>query len=593
MNKNNASKNVGTATSVIFSVFISFHFIVLVLPLKAQLLSPSDPMRDYVRSLILSVYSSDTHSSGPEHPKSYLFNTGLVHQTDLNKSAIPAISHPWQNHLYFSDAGSATIHSSQEKLASPNKLVFRAFAPSFYQSTNTELPLGGNDGALWQGAGRNQTLQIGYHLAYQRFRVEGKPQFLYSENLDFPRHPLSPETLLPEDVTMSEWAEPLVRADLPQRFGNRKIYTLDPGMFSARLEFDRWMMGISKASMWAGPSYEQPLLLGNHAPPFWHGHIGTGVPIPTVAGHLFGRIFWGHLQDSEYFMDAVDADRYVNGLHIVWMPWFANGLELGYNRVMIGAWPGTAAAMETWFNVFRSNPREPETSAEWKTPQDEFFAKSSFTFRYAVPNAGFEIYAEYGRNDYRRPLREFLMEPEINRAHLFGFLKRFDLHPRHWLTVRTELVMLENNAIASTYRPTRTWFEHPTIYGGFTHKGQSLGSSLGPGGSTQMAVLRWYHPFGMIGVRGARVVHNNDRLETYRNYYMTEVLGRWDLHAKIHMIEMNYGMEGVLFLPFAGVELQFSITSSRIENIYNQRLVDMNNIRSEFGLRFYPASWVR
>jgi len=108
-----------------------------------------------------------------------------------------------------------------------------------------------------------------------------------------------------------------------------------------------------------------------------------------------------------------------------------------------------------------------------------------------------------------------------------------------------------------------------------------------------MAVLRWYHPFGLIGVRGARVVHNNDRLETYRDYYMSEVLGRWDLHAKIHMIEMQYGLEGLIFLPVAGVELQFSITKSRIENIYNQREVDMDNLHSEITLRFSPSGWLR
>ena len=467
------------------------------------------------------------------------------------------------------------------------------YAPTFMETENSDLAMGGNDGALWQGRGRNQWMSLGFHLEMGALKIDARPYFIYSENLDFPMHPIDPETLLPEDMNMSQMAEPLVRADLPQRFGSKTINRLDAGLFSARVEVNSFTFGISKSSMWSGPSYENPLLLGNQAPGFWHGHVGTGAPLQTAVGGIYSRLFWGKLEDSGYFMKDAEAHRYVNGLILVWQPWFAKGLEFGFHRVGIGRWPGTAGAMETWFDVFRMNPREPETAEEWESPEDDFFAKTSMSMRYAVPGAGFEFYAEYGRNDYRRSLRDWFLEPEINRAHLFGFVKRFEPHPRHWFTARAELVMLENNATASTYRPTRTWFEHPSIYGGFTHQGQTLGSSLGPGGSTQQAVLRWYHPFGMLGVRGARVVHNNDRLETYRNYYMTEFLRKWDLHAKVHMVEMNYGLEGVFFVPSVGLEIQFNVLKSRVENIYNQREVDMDNLRTEIVLRFSPSGWIR
>lgn len=565
-------------------------------PLSAQLIDPSDTMRDYLRMMRME-YSEDQDA-----PFTYLFQTGLPVKMQKKRS----VMHPWSRHAYFQDVyeassnqtftsktASGQTNAPRTKSSKLPSFQITPYAPSFIESENSNLAMGGNDGALWQGRGRNQLMSLGFHMDFGALKVDARPHFVFSENLEFPMHPFDPETLLPEDMKMSPMAEPLVRADLPQRFGDKTINRIDTGLFSARLEFDSFTMGVSKTSMWSGPSYENPLLLGNHAPGFWHGHVGTSTPLTTAAGGIFARLFWGQLKDSDYFIRDTEADRYVNGLMLVWQPWFAKGLEFGFHRVGIGHWPGTAGAMETWFDVFRMNPREPETVEEWESPNDDFFAKSSMSVRYAVPGAGFEFYAEYGRNDYRRSLREWFLEPEINRAHLFGFVKRFEPHPRHWFTARAELAMLENNAIASTYRPTRTWFEHPSIYGGFTHQGQTLGSSLGPGGSTQQAVLRWYHPFGMLGIRGARVVHNNDRIETYRNYYMTEFLGRWDLHAKIHMIEMNYGLEGVFFVPSAGLEIQFNVLKSRVENIYNQRQVDMNNIRTEIVVRFSPSGWIR
>ena len=549
----------------------------------AQLISPLDPIRDYSRMLSLSIQANESDES---IQSSYLFHNGLPGRSGSNLEHGHRGQHPWSTLAIFRS------RNQVQSLGTMNPSIV-PYTTVFTETENSELAMGRNDGSMWQGKGRNQLFTTGVQLGIGNFRMDARPNFLFNENLDYPLHPLQSQTLLSDEMIMSPFAEPMVRADLPQRFGNRKMYQFDPGFFSARIESDQLVVGISRTSMWTGPSYENPLLLGNHAPGFWHWHIGTDRPIKTVIGGIQAWYFWGHLEDSDYFIKGVDADRYVNGLTFVWQPRFANGLEFGFHRVGIGKWAGTAGAMETWFDVFRPNPREPETEEEWESPKDDFFAKSSLSMRYAVPGAGFEFYAEYGRNDYRRSLREWFLEPEINRAHLFGFLKRFEPHPRHWFTFRTEFVMLENNAIASTYRPTRTWFEHPSIHGGFTHQGQTLGSALGPGGSTQMAVLRWYHPFGLIGVRGARVVHNNDRLETYRDYYMSEVLGRWDLHAKIHMIEMQYGLEGLIFLPVAGVELQFAITKSRIENIYNQREVDMDNLHSEITLRFSPSGWLR
>jgi hypothetical protein len=429
----------------------------------------------------------------------------------------------------------------------------------------------------------------GVRLQYGAFSMDVRPVLVYSENRDFVLSPLDPGLFLPEGTTVSEYARPLVRADVPQRFGDGELRRLDPGL--SRLQYARtgWRAGLSWEPVWTGPAVYNPLLMSNNAPGFLHAFASTNNPIQTSEGTLHLRYFWGALRSSDYFIDDQNTRRYTTGISVAFAPRRAPGLELGLHRVAYGDWAGRLAGPAVFFRALQLNPKEPEAGAP---PDRDFLAMFSLSARWALPGTGFETYMEWGRNDYRRGLRDLFLEPELNRGYVFGFLNRFDVADRHWVVFNAEMTQLENSSITTLQRPRRTWYEDPYILGGFTHRGQALGAAIGPGSSAQTFALSWYHPYGMIGASVGRVVHNNDRLFNYRAFY-EELQGgfRWNTLRKLHQVEMRYSAWILVFLPY-DAELQLGLVENRIENQYNVINADVSNTRFEFTLRLRRPGWL-
>ncbi|MDX1642318.1 MAG: hypothetical protein R3220_11505, partial [Balneolaceae bacterium] len=201
------------------------------------------------------------------------------------------------------------------------------------------------------------------------------------------------------------------------------------------------------------------------------------------------------------------------------------------------------------------------------------------------PQAGFELYAEWGRNDNRRSLRDFISEPEYNRGYILGFLKTFHLTDTRSLLLSTEFTNIENSSVTSTFRDFNTWYEHEVIQQGFTHQGQSLGTGIGPGSSTQVFKLSYYEKRGMLGVSMQRVAMHNDRFHRYRDTYreLYPYPEYWFMVDR-HEVQMNYGFHGLLFLPY-GLELQLDYHIGKFENRYNIYQRDVTNRLLKVTLR--------
>jgi hypothetical protein len=90
-------------------------------------------------------------------------------------------------------------------------------------------------------------------------------------------------------------------------------------------------------------------------------------------------------------------------------------------------------------------------------------------------------------------------------------------------------------------RPRPTFYEHSVVTQGYTHEGQLLGASVGPGGSTQAISLDVYAPWGMWGALVRRRVHDNDA-------YWVWALAN-GLSFDQHHVSMDAGAE---VLRFAG-----------------------------------------
>ncbi len=545
-------------------------------------ISPGDPLELYLRAV--------APHPGYDSQSSWLLRPVNIHRQKNETGLGP---HPWMNHTHL---------SSSDDTEGP--FHYRIYTAEFYRSNNSDLPMGQNDGVLWQGRGLNYLFTAGAGVQYGLFTAVFRPQFAFSENLDFPLEGRDPSYIPDYDISLhprysgSEFQDFLLYADYPIRFGEEKFSTFDLGDSFIQAEYNGFAGGLSNERLWTGPAVHNPLIFSNHAPGFFHGFIGTVEPYRTKIGSFEGRWIWGSLRSSKFYGDVanngdaaiINDPRYITALSVNYSPSVLPGLSVGFTRAAV-SYASDGIDFSGLFRVFRSSlpPPDEETAVE-----DYFFNKSSFFARWVFPSANFEAYAEWGRNDDSRPFRDFIAEPELNRGFVLGFLKNFRIGSMHNLLLNTEVTNLENSSVTATKRDFNIWYTNPVIGQGFTHKGQVLGAGIGPGSSTQFMGLQYYNRWGRAGVSGRRIAHNIDRLFKHEDY-LRDNFARFPeffFLAGRHEIEMRYTLDLLIFLPY-GLEFVTAYRIGKTENRYYMRGVDINNYQFSFTLRFTPPGNIR
>jgi len=515
-------------------------------------LMPDDPMELYVRAFVSPGY----YESEPSlliRPAAQNLHYGLT------------FTHPWVKHPFF-----RTVNETERTVS------FLVFSPKIFRSFNTEIPTGANDGALWQGRGVNYTISSGVGANYGPLTIVFRPTYNYSENREFELSPY------PSLSGLSPYAMPLSNIDMPERFGDESLESFNLGDSFIQLDHFGFAAGFSNQRIWTGPAIYNPLILSYNAPGFLHAYIGTNDPLKFRFGQIETKWYWGSLRESDYFdEDPLNDKRYITGLNFSYSPSILPGLHLGINRTAYSYYPDNGLGVPELFMAFRLSQTD-----NVRDPQKVYHTMTSFFGRWVFPDAGFEMYAEWGRNDNKRRLRDLFAEPELNRGYVLGFIKSFHLSQKRKLLLNTEITNVENASVASQGRRFNTWYEHRTIRQGFTHEGQVLGASIGPGSSTQQMRLGYYDSWGYIGVSGKRVAMYNDRYHRYKETYRN--LHRWPqfwFMIDRHMVQMNYGFHGLLILPY-GLELQLDYHIVNIENNHNRYHRDLKNNHFQFTVRY-------
>jgi hypothetical protein len=144
--------------------------------------------------------------------------------------------------------------------------------------------------------------------------------------------------------------------------------------------------------------------------------------------------------------------------------------------------------------------------------------QATFFFRYAVPKAQAEIYAEYGRRDHAYNWRDAVLSPEHSRGFLFGFIKLVDLPQSNSgkkIQIRGEVIH-QQEPVNRYVRylglgGDSSWQLHYQVrsYGNY---GQALGTGIGTGSNIQIlevAVVEGWNKLGMV-------FH---RLENHMDFY--------------------------------------------------------------------------
>lgn len=359
--------------------------------------------------------------------------------------------------------------------------------PALGTSVNSGYAWGSNDAAVWQGRGLTAWTTAGVEGRWHFLSARMEPLVAYAANSEFELRPGGAPT---------GFESPVNGIDVPQRFGDGPLTTIDPGQSYVRVDVGPAAAGFSTANVVWGPGIRHSLLFGANAPGFPHLFVGTNRPIRTPVGSLAGQVLYASLSESNWARPSVIERRFSAGLVATWSP-FDGAVELGASRFYHRPWPSELGLQDLLV---------PLGSAFYDEEYlDEGISDNQLATVFArleAPQLGLELFGEFGRNDRAVDLRDIAVEPEHNAAWMLGLLHatRPDSSNGAFWTTRIEVVNARASRIQALRRPQALFYTHGRILQGHTHRGQLLGTPLGQeSGGAELAVDRWA-PWGRAGI---------------------------------------------------------------------------------------------
>lgn len=394
--------------------------------------------------------------------------------------------------------------------------VLSLLQPRLRIINNSAIPYSLNEGALWTGRGVNAELSVGSMLRYGRLTAIFMPHFLAQENADFQTIPYSRYATPPRSIYAAPWYPAGESIDRPSRFGDKTFYGSSLGQSSVTLDAGKLSIAAGTENLWWGPGIRNSLIMSNNAPGFPHLMLRTSRPLGTPVGTVEGRWLVGRLGGSSYFdLESRNRRRSISAMVVTLTPAFDSGLTLGASRAVYAPVDGSAAWTMDWFNVFR-NVGRPSTAAARLTPTaeepypvlgpDQIL---SLFGRWVFPEAGVEAYAEWGRTEQPKNLRDLLVSPHHTQAYTVGLQWATELSASGVVRLHAEASNLEES---STYRqrPITSWYTSAAVPEGYTHRGRVIGAAIGPGSSSQWVAGDYLARDWQVGLFAGRVRWEND-----------------------------------------------------------------------------------
>ncbi|MDN3669232.1 capsule assembly Wzi family protein [Echinicola jeungdonensis] len=395
------------------------------------------------------------------------------------------------------------------------KINFRYLPVTFKTQYNSNYAFGINDGAMIPNRGLQALVSGGIYAEWKGVSLQFQPELVTAQNLEYEGFPSEHN-----GRTWKEYYEWLNTHDNPERFGTEGYIKLLPGQSSIRYNAYQMSVGISTENIWWGPGKRNSLLMSNNAPGFLHFTLNTQKPISTSIGQFEGQLIAAKLKNSDYLppRDAMihqntplrfpkrDDWRYLSGITVSYQPKWVPGLSVGYSSVS-QMYHNDMNKLKDYLPLFNGE-KGPANVVDLE--RDSRNQLSSGYFRWMSHGGLFEFYGEYGSNGNSRELRDFLVNPDLNRAFTFGFsnlipLKREDA----FIQISSEMTQtgqtVRDNIVAHN-----SWYTHPYVRQGYTHKGQVMGAGNGPGSNVIFLEASWVQNFKKIGLQMERIVYNND-----------------------------------------------------------------------------------
>jgi hypothetical protein len=229
------------------------------------------------------------------------------------------------------------------------------------------------------------------------------------------------------------------------------------------------------------------------------------------------------------------------GLVATVQPRGATGLELGGARFFHAARDSSGFSSHVFGLPFESLfKKQTQDVAQGDITSLRDNQLASLFIRFAPPGTGFDVYAEYGREDYSADNRDLVLEPDHEATVNIGFRKAW-ASGSVMRVLRAEVFNYESPAGDRTREEGRVYL-HGVLRQGHTNRGQLLGADVGVGtGGAQTVAFDRYTNTGRLTAFVSRVVSHEVR-----------TLYRSGVPAGNTVDEINsIGLEGMRFIgPF-------------------------------------------
>jgi hypothetical protein len=386
----------------------------------------------------------------------------------------------------------------------------RAVAPDVAIVWNSDLPYGPNAGALWAGRGTSALVRAGVDARLGRVRLVLLPEATASQNAAFAfRRSFANGRSPYANPWWANGSPPNPSIDLPSRFGDASWRLLSPGQSSLTVAAGPVTLGVASENEWWGPGVQNALLLSNDAEGFPHALVRTTHPVRTRMGDFEARALLGALTPSLY-LDSVPTTtrRSFSAAAVTWRPRFAPQLTMGLARTAvasIGGWSDLAA-------------RAADVLTAWPTRSGDSIVRpeadtySSLFGRWVSAPGHVEVYGEVARERAPHNVRELLAAPHDGQALTLGASVFRPIGAARQLRVRSEVTTLEQSVALRDRGVAVPFYTGLATREGYTHRGQLLGATIGPGSSSQWLAVDLLTRGWQSGLELGRLRANNDAL---------------------------------------------------------------------------------
>ena len=464
-------------------------------------------------------------------------------------------------------------------------IKLKIYGPEWFNSYNTAAPYGQNDGALWQGKGYNTSFTAGARLEGYGFEMTVKPQVSFSQNLGF-------DTL--GNVYGNNYGVFFGHnIDLVERYGDKDFWNFDWGDTDLRYTWRTLTFGTGFQSPWLGVSWLNPMLGSNNAATYPKVDAGlrkTKIYLPFCnwyIGDIEGRVLVGMLKQSEYYNVTSDYTyRMVTAMSASYSPSFIQGFTFGLNRIFMTKWK--TENLKYIARLF-TNSRGNATG----TGNDED-QKFSIFADWQFPKIGFEVYGEFGRDD-------FSSNEDTNPFHTAIYtigakqsvpIKLTKLFPK-WenaIDLTSEIIFEWNNFEMSQDFQLQWqylgYYAHGSISQGYTNKGQILGAGSGAFGNSQFLGWRIYYQKGSTMLYLHRFCPNNNSVysqavNTASDAVKGQIYQKWYANFETYY---TLGFITNCFITHA-LNVSFGFAHTNIF-CYNYRDISKKNCQITAGLKY-------